>query len=262
MTKGGILKKKLEQCELTIGSWLSWGFSPMTEVMAKAGFDWLVIDMEHTAIDYFEAHQMVQTIDLAGCVPLVRVGDNNPLIIKRVLDSGAQGIIVPMVNNAEEANRAVEAAYYPPIGKRGVGLSRAQGYGTEFQSYYQTSQNQTIIIAQIEHVDAVDNIESILAVDGVDGFIIGPYDLSGSLKQPGNFEHPDVRAALSRVQDVMRFSKKPGGYHVVHQQQDELLNRIEEGYHFIAYGDDMVIFADKVRKEGQFVQSLKKGQLL
>ena len=88
------LKQKLKQRELTIGSWLSWGFSPMTEVMARSGFEWLVIDLEHTAIDYTEAHQMIQTIDLAGCVPLVRVGANDPLIIKRVLDCGAQGILV------------------------------------------------------------------------------------------------------------------------------------------------------------------------
>ena len=253
------LKKKLALRELTIGSWLSWGFSPMTEVMARAGFDWLVIDLEHTAIDYAEAHQMIQTIDLAGCVPLVRVGNNDPLIIKRVLDSGAEGILVPMVNSAEEAQRAVDAAYYPPYGKRGVGLSRAQGYGVDFHAYREWSLEQTVVIVQVEHIRGVENLESILSVDGVDGFIIGPYDLSGSLKQPGNFDHPDVQEALNRVQDLMRSSEKPGGYHVVHTRHDELRRCIEEGYRFIAYGDDMVIFAEKVREEGQFLASLNQG---
>ena len=248
------LKKKLERRELTIGSWLSWGFSPMTEVMTQAGFEWLVIDLEHTAIDYADAHQMIQTIDLAGCVPLVRVGSNDPLIIKRVLDSGAEGILVPMVNSAEEAQRAVDAAYYPPRGNRGVGLSRAQGYGMDFHAYREQALEQTIVIVQIEHIQGVDNLESILSVDGVDGFIIGPYDLSGSLNEPGNFEHPDVLKALHRVQEVMKVSEKPGGYHVVQTDHDELRKRIEEGYRFIAYGDDMVMFAQKVKDEGRFLR--------
>ncbi len=256
MTKQINLKEKLKRRELTIGSWLSWGFSPVTEVMATSGFDWLVVDMEHTAIDYSEAHQMIQTIDLAGCVPLVRVGDNEPLIIKRVLDCGAHGIVVPMINSAEEAKRAVEAAYYPPMGKRGVGLSRAQNYGVGFDAYRERSYEQTIVIVQIEHILGVNNLEEILSVEGVDGFIIGPYDLSGSLERPGQFDHPDVEMALERVMEVMKNSDKPGGYHVVSTQQSELTKRVAEGFTFIAYGDDMVMFAEKVKEEEAFLGSL------
>jgi len=257
MMKPVDLKHKLAEKELTVGSWLSWGFSPVTEVMAKAGFEWLVIDLEHTAIDYGEALQMIQTIELVGCVPLVRVGNNDPLIIKRVLDSGACGIIVPMINSAKEAKRAVDAAYYPPRGNRGVGLSRAQGYGMDFHGYRKRALERTVVIVQIEHILGVENLEEILSVDGVDGFIIGPYDLSGSLDQPGNFEHPDVLKALQRVKEVMYHSEKPGGYHVVQTSQDELKKRIDEGYRFIAYGDDMVMFAQKVKDESEFLQGLK-----
>jgi 2-keto-3-deoxy-L-rhamnonate aldolase RhmA len=252
------IKTKLAERRLTIGSWLSWGFGPVTEIMAKAGFDWLVIDMEHTSIDYAEAQQMIQVIDLSGCVPLVRVGDNDPLIIKRVLDSGAQGILVPMINTAEDARRAVNAAYYPPRGTRGVGLARAQSYGVEFQEYSRRALEETVIIVQIEHYLGVDNLESILAVDGVDGFIIGPYDLSGSLGHPGRFDQPDVLAALQRVEKVMQASPKPGGYHVVETSRSELQTRIDQGYRFLAYGDDMVIFAEQLKKEGQFLQSLER----
>jgi 2-dehydro-3-deoxyglucarate aldolase len=251
------LKAKLTKRELTIGSWLSWSYSPITEVMAIECFEWLVVDLEHTAIDYADAHQMIQTIDLAGCVPLVRVGSNDPLIIKRVLDIGAEGIIIPMVNTPEEARRAVEAAYYPPRGTRGVGLSRAQGYGVDFQTYRERAFQNTVVIAQIEHIQGVENLESILEVHGIDGFIIGPYDLSGSLNQPGKFEHPDVLQALQRVQAVMKASEKPGGYHVVQTDRDELRRRIEEGYRFIAYGDDMVMFAQKVKDEGRFIRSIR-----
>ncbi|MFH0882966.1 MAG: aldolase/citrate lyase family protein [bacterium] len=252
------LKEALANRELTIGSWLSWGFSPITEVMAKSGFDWLVIDVEHTAIDYAEMHQMIQTIDLAGCVPLVRVGDNDPLIIKRALDSGAAGVIIPMINTAEQASKAVSAAYYPPKGTRGVGLSRAQDYGMGFPEYRERSLNETIVIVQIEHVDAVANLEAILAVDGVDGFIVGPYDLSGSVNQPGNFDHPEVKAALEKVEKVMRSSGKPGGIHVVHTDHKQLRVRIEAGYSFIAYGDDMVFFAEKMRDESAFLRSIRE----
>lgn len=249
------LKVKLAEKQLTIGSWLSWGFSPVTEIMARAGFEWLVIDMEHTAIDYSEAYQMIQTIDLAGCVPLVRVGDNDPLIIKRVMDCGAQGVLVPMINTMEAAERAVEASYYPPKGKRGVGLSRAQGYGVNFQGYRKRAFEETVVIVQIEHILGVQNLEHILSVEGVDGFIVGPYDLSGSLGQPGNFDHPDVLAALEYVEALMRTSKKPGGYHVVQTSRQELQKRINQGYHFIAYGDDMVMFAEKLQEEGQYLKS-------
>jgi len=251
------LKQKLAKQELTIGSWLSWGFSPVTEVMATSGFEWLVIDMEHTAIDFSEAHQMIQTIDLAGCVPLARVGDNDPLIIKRILDCGAHGVVVPMINSADEARRAVAAAFYPPKGTRGVGLSRAQNYGLGFHAYRQQALEQTVVIVQIEHIRGVENLDEILAVDGVDGFIIGPYDLSGSLNQPGNFGHPDVQKALDHVMTVMKKSSKPGGFHVVATCQEELKKRIIEEYKFIAYGDDMVMFAEKVKKETDFFQSLQ-----
>ena len=250
------LKRKLLQKELTIGSWLSWGFSPITEIMAKSAFEWLVIDMEHTAIDFNETHQMIQTISLAGCVPLVRVGGNDPLLIKRSLDCGAHGVVVPMVNNAKEARDAVDAAYYPPRGFRGVGLSRAQGYGLDFDSYREKAAEQTVVIVQIEHIKGVENIEEILSVDGVDGFIIGPYDLSGSIGHPGAFDHPDVRRTLDLLEAVLLKSEKPGGIHVVHTHPKELDAVVAQGYRFVAYGDDMVMFAQKVTDESKFVDAL------
>lgn len=250
------LKKRLAARELTIGSWLSFGYTPVCEMMAKAGFDWLVVDMEHTAIDVWQAQQLIQVIDLAGCVPLVRVGANDPLIIKRAMDSGAHGVIVPMVNTAEEARQAVAAVRYPPCGTRGVGLGRAQDYGMGFQSYKDWVQQESIVIVQIEHIRAVENIEAILAVDGVDGFIVGPYDLSGSLGHPGDFDHPTVIAALSKVQQTMRERNAVGGYHVVHSNHQELKERIAQGYKFVAYGDDMVFLAEKIRDESDIVRQV------
>jgi 2-dehydro-3-deoxyglucarate aldolase len=253
------LKKRIAAGELTVGSWLSFGYPGVCEIMATAGFDWLVVDMEHTAIDVSQAQQLIQIIDLAGCVPLVRVGENDPLAIKRAMDAGAHGVIVPMVNTVEEARRAVSSVLYPPAGTRGVGLGRAHAYGLGFEKYKAWAEQETILIVQIEHIEGVKNLEAILAVEGVDGFIVGPYDLSGSLGRPGDFTHPEVAAALERVRKVMNDSPKVGGYHVVHSNQPELQARIDQGYRFIAYGDDMVFLAEKVSAEAGFAKQHMPG---
>lgn len=250
------LRQRLARRELTIGSWLSFGFPPIAEMMAKAGYDWLVVDMEHTGISTSQMFGMIQVIDLAGCVPLVRVGANDPLLIKRALDSGAHGVIVPMICSAEEARLAVSHAYYPPRGLRGVGLSRAQDYGLDFAGYKSWAAEETIVIAQIEHFRGAEQIDDILAVDGIDGFIVGPYDLSGSLGHPGDLAHPDVEACLQHVADRMRRNDKPGGLHVVSPDSNLLRSRIAEGYRFMAFGDDMVFLAETLRDNSTVVRGL------
>lgn len=247
------LKQRIAARQLTVGSWLSFGYPAVGEIMATAGFDWLAIDMEHTAIDMSQAQQLIQIIDLAGCIPLVRVGANDPLAIKRAMDAGAHGVIVPMVNTPADARKAVSAVRYPPVGTRGVGLGRAHAYGLGFEKYKAWAEQETILIVQIEHIEGVDNLEAILAVEGVDGFIVGPYDLSGSLGRPGDFAHPEVAAALETVRTIMNRSEKVGGYHVVHSNRSEFTARIDQGYTFIAYGDDMVFLAEKVSAEAGFV---------
>jgi 2-keto-3-deoxy-L-rhamnonate aldolase RhmA len=248
------LKKKLANQELTIGSWISFGYPPTCEIMAKAGFDWLVIDMEHTAIDTWQQQQLIQVIDLAGCTPLVRVGSNDALLIKRAMDAGAHGVVVPMVNTREDAMRAVSAVKYPPAGTRGVGLARAQAYGMGFEAYSKWNQAESVVIVQIEHIKGVENIDEILSVDGVDGFIIGPYDLSGSLGMPGNFTHPAMLAALEKVSLAIQKKTKAAGYHIVHSDHEALKQKVVQGYTFIAYGDDMVFYAEKIAEEGSFLK--------
>jgi len=246
------LKARLAAGETTIGSWLSWGFPPVAEIMARAGFEWLVVDMEHTAIGVAEMHHLVQIVSLAGIVPLVRVPLNEPISIKHALDAGAHGVLVPQINTVEEAVQAVGFAYYPPRGVRGAGLGRAQKYGVGFAEYRDRAARETVVIAQIEHITAVRNLEAILAVDGIDGFIVGPYDLSSSIGRPGQWDHPDVRTALDEVARVVRSGPTPGGFHVVHSDHAELEARLASGYRFIAYGDDMVFFSEKVAAEAAF----------
>ena len=145
----GKLKDKLRKKQLSIGSWMSLGDTSIAEIMAKAGFDWLVIDMEHSAISTEQCQELIRIVDLCGSSPLVRIGENNPLLIKRAMDAGAHGIIVPMVNSRKDAENAVSALKYPPSGTRGVGLSRAQGYGASFNKYKKWLEEESIIIVQI-----------------------------------------------------------------------------------------------------------------
>jgi len=191
-----MLRNKINSRALTLGSWITLGHPAIAEIMARAGFDWLVVDLEHSVISIDVAGDLIRTIDLCGVAPLVRLTSNDPNQIKRVMDAGAHGIVVPMVNTPADAAKAVAATRYAPQGSRGVGLARAQGYGANFQEYLKWQSAGPVVIVQIEHKDAIDQLEKILTVAGVDGFIIGPYDLSCSMGIPGQFENPEFIAAM------------------------------------------------------------------
>ncbi len=243
------LKQKLVNNDLTIGSWITIGHHSIIEIMASAGFDWLTIDMEHSVIELTEAQNLIAHIQSNGMEALVRVGKNEEVIIKRVLDAGANGIIVPMVNNKTDAIQAVEFAKYPPAGKRGVGLARAQKYGIGFEDYKKKLKEEIVVIAQVEHIESVNNLEDILSVEGIDGIIIGPYDLSGSMGKPGQFEDVDVKQAIKRVEEICKKLNKPLGFHVIQPENKELVNKIKDGYTFLAFSLDFLFLGEKVRME-------------
>lgn len=244
-----MMKTKLKNKELTIGSWVTIGHPDIAEIMVNAGFDWLVIDMEHSSISFSQAQNLIQIIDISGCVPLVRVAENDTTIIKKVMDSGAHGIIVPMVNTKQDAIKAVSAVKYPPVGTRGVGLARAQDYGLEFEKYKKWVDKESIVIVQIEHIDAVDDFEEILNVDGVDGFIVGPYDLSASIGKPGEFDSFEVQDALKRVRKMSKKMDVLSGFHVISPDSKEVIKKIKEGYKFIAFSIDILFLGKNCRKE-------------
>jgi len=234
-----MLKKALQQKKTTVGSWITLGNLAVAEIMAKAGFDWLVVDLEHSVISIDVAGDLIRTIDLCGVTPLVRLTSNNSDQIKRVMDAGAHGIVVPSVNSADDAKNAVAATRYGPEGFRGVGLARAQGYGVNFQQYLKWQHNGPIVIVMIEHQTAIKNLNEILSVPGVDGFIIGPYDLSCSMGIPGEFNNPIFIDAIKHIREVGELMGCPTGLHIVEPDINELERVINEGYCFIAYGVDM-----------------------
>jgi len=247
---------KLDQT-LSIGSWITLAHPAIAEIMANAGFDWLAVDLEHSVITIREAEELIRIIELRGVSPLVRLTSNDPDLIKRVMDAGAHGVIVPMVKSPEEAARAVESVKYPRIGKRSIGLARAQGYGTRFQDYFEWQQENSIVIVQIEHIDAVNDLEQIFSVAGVDGCIVGPYDLTGSMEIPGQFEHPDFLQAMERIRVTAAEMEMPGGIHIIEPDPAQLEQRITEGHRFIAYSLDVRMLDVASRTGLQHVQKLR-----
>lgn len=235
------LKEKLRRNETTIGSWVTLGHSAVAEIMAAAGFDWLVLDMEHSVIDVAAAQEMIQAIDRCGIPSIARLTNNDENLIKRVMDAGATGIMVPMVKSVEDAQRAIDAVYYPPKGTRGVGLARAQGYGASFQEYRRWLGDNAVVVVMIENIKALDEIDALLALPDVDAYIIGPYDLSASMGVPGEFHRPEVAQAIERIQQAGERAGKPGGLHVVDPVLDDLRKRLDQGFRFIGYGMDIRI---------------------
>lgn len=243
------VKAKLKAGEPSIGSWLSMAHVSIAEILASAGYDFVVVETEHTAIDVSEVLRLLIAIEHSGAVPLVRLAWNDPIQAKAVLDSGAAGVLVPMVNTKADAELAVKAVKYPPLGFRGVGLARAQGYGQRFDEYVRRSNADTLLVVQIEHIDAVNNIDEILSVPGIDATFIGPYDLSSSMGIPGQLSHPDVVAARERVLRATLDRGLTAGIHLVHpgRAAAELPDVLAKGYRFIALGTDILFLGDSCR---------------
>ena len=249
------LKEKLAQSETTIGSWITLGHTAIAEIMASVGFDWLVLDMEHSVLELNEVQTIIQVLDGRNCPAIVRLTSNHPDQIKRVMDAGATGVMVPMIKSAVDAQAAVDGVYYPPRGNRGVGLARAQGFGASFPAYRQWLEQNAVIVAMIEHIDAVHAIDQILSVPGIDAYIIGPYDLSGSMGRPGALDHPEVQEAITHIREAGQRAQKPGGIHVIEPDPEALRVRIESGFNFLGYSLDIRILDSICRNHLQLIRS-------
>ncbi len=233
------LKAKLKAGELSLGTWITLGNAAIAEIFSRAGYDWVVVDLEHSTISIDQAGELIRTIELAGASPLVRLTSNDKNLIKRVMDAGAHGVVVPNVNTSQEASKAVAATRYAPLGHRGVGLARAQHYGPGFSEYLDWQRDGPIVIVQIEDQAALDHLEAIFTTQGVDGFIIGPYDLSCSMGFPGEFKRRDFLAAMKHILSTGQRLGCPPGLHIVEPKPVLLSQAINDGYRFIAYSVDI-----------------------
>lgn len=198
---GNTVKRKLAAGKSVVGIWVGTSDPRLIELCGIAGFDYVVIDAEHSPISERTCEELVRAAEVHGLTSIVRVPDNREKVILRYLDVGALGIIVPQIKSREDAERAVRAARYAPMGQRGMSAGRLSGYGASMniQDYVERINQETVVILQIEHKQAVDQLAEILAVEGVDAFEIGRADLSQSLGLPGNGTRPEVAAYVQRA---------------------------------------------------------------
>lgn len=212
----------------------------ITEILSNCGFDWLFVDGEHGAIDADDIRTILLAAgDRIDCLVRVPALDETP--IKKALDLGAAGIIVPQVNNAEQAAEVVDYCRYPPEGSRGTGLARAHGYGSKFEEYTSTANEKILVVVQAEHRDAVENIESIVSVPGIDVVFIGPYDLSASYGKSGQVNDPEVLSAIDRIESVCKAADMPLGIFGV--SADSVASYVKRGYQLITAGVDSLLIS-------------------
>lgn len=233
----GRLKERLRNGEPILGSWIALADPYAVEVMAEAGFDWLVIDTEHCPIGTESLRDILIALKGGTAAPIVRVADNRPDLFKVALDLGAEGILVPLVETVEDARRAVEACRYPPLGSRGFGPVRASRYFMRLEEYVRRANDELLLILQIETVTAVQNLDALMAVPGADALFIGPNDLASSMGFTGQSDHPQVRRTIEEIMARARAARFPFG--ILTGTPEEAVWAIARGATLVTIGGDL-----------------------
>jgi 4-hydroxy-2-oxoheptanedioate aldolase len=240
-----VVKRLLREGKPAVGTWLSLGSITAARFMARAGFDWLTVDIEHSLVNVETTTHMLASISDAGCVPLARVPANRHDHIKRVLDNGGYGIVVPMVMNREEATTAVSACLYPPRGNRSVGGSvHALNFAATPADYYAKVDDELLIVLQCEHIQAVRNFDSVYGIPGVDAVFVGPNDLMASMRDAtGKPPSPEVfKQALADILAACKRLKVAAGIHTFSIEEAKM--RIADGWQFIAVNSELRFMTD------------------
>jgi len=244
------IRNNLNSGETSIGTWQQIPHPSISEILGSNGFDWVAVDMEHGSVGVHQLPDLFRAIELGGSLPLARVAMAKEKDCRQALDAGAGGVIIPMIESADQLDSLVKVSCWPPSGNRGVGFSRANLFGKNFDQYKSEAQ-APLIIAQIENITAVDNLDTILKVEGLDAIIIGPYDLSASLGLTGDFNNSNFKRTIKKIIVTCKDRKIPAGYHIVNQNTNTLNEKINEGYQFIAFSMDSVVLGDFKRFLGE-----------
>jgi 2-dehydro-3-deoxyglucarate aldolase len=232
-----LIRQTLENGRYSIGSWIQIPHPSIAEIMGDSDYDWIAVDMEHGSISTHQLPDLFRAIELGGTLPLVRLASGSPEECKKSLDAGAGGVIVPMVENAKQLKRVRDFSRWPPSGSRGVAFSRANMFGKYFDEYSVEAQNP-ILIAMIEHINAIDNLDEILQVEGLDAILIGPYDLSASMNLTAQFSNKEFIKTIDFIKQRSVALGVPFGIHIVEPSVKDLILKVEQGYQFIAYSID------------------------
>ena len=246
-----MLKTKLINRETVLAGWTSIGHPQVTEMLTMSGVDFVGIDIEHSTISQEQAQSIISACHFAGVCCLPRIATHNQEAIKRLLDSGADGIIVPTVDTPEQVEKLIEWMKYPPLGKRGYGIARAQGYGHDFEEYTSQWNDSSSLIIQIESISAVENIENLLQFEEVVGAMVGPYDISGSLGIPGQIDHQKVKDAGKQVVDACQKFGKSCGTQDIDPTSESVQAALDSGYTFVVLASDVFIlwkWGEKMKK--------------
>lgn len=239
------LRKRLLQGDLALGTILSLNSPDVAEILSRTGFDWLFIDAEHSTLDPHDLKALFQAIgDTLPCV--VRLPALDEIAVKKTLDAGAAGLLVPQVHHAGQVEQLVAWGRYYPAGARGLGFGRAQGYGLNVGPYLERANQDVLLSVQAESAQAVQNIEAIVRVPGLDAVLVGPYDLSASLGLPGQVDHPQVQAAIQRVARACFKAGMPVG--IFGMTAAAVRPYIEQGFRWIVCGVDTVLLGNAARQ--------------
>lgn len=241
------LRKKMEDGKSSVGSWLQLADGSVAEIMANAGYDWLVVDLEHGIINSESLVNLCRAIELHGTLPLVRLSGGGKAECKQALEAGAAGIILPMVTSCQDVENALDNCRWPPLGTRGVGFSRSNMFGEYFEESKYIAASP-LFVPMIENVQAVDDLDNICSLDGVDALFIGPYDLSASLGCLGDFESSTFKNVIEKILKKGIEYDVPVGMHVVDPNPIKLQNLINEGFRFNAFSIDSVFLLGACRR--------------
>jgi len=251
------LKAKLRNRQRVFAGWTSLSNPSIAEIFARSGIDFVGIDIEHSTISQEQSQRIIAACQGNGTLCLPRVASHNKEMIKQLLDSGADGVILPMVNTPEETEKFISHCKYPPLGKRSFGIARAQGYGFDFDDYIKNWNASSSLIAQIESIQGVENIDKILSFEEIDGAMIGPYDLSASLGIPGQLDHPRALDAIKKVIAACAKYGKACGTHIIEPSQKSVSKAFFDGCTFVVLASDVFLLWKWSEKMSKIINKLK-----
>lgn len=253
MIRKNCVLDRLTKNEPIMGAWVMTNSVVSAEIMAQAGFSWICVDAEHSQISKETALNMFRAIELHGAEPFVRVSSNDEVEIKKFLDMGATGVIVPMVKSLRDVEKAVASIRYSPQGARSFSLARCTGYGEYSDEYFKRANQEIFTGIMIEHIDALGELDAIFSCKDIDAVFVGPYDLSGSMDIPGKFDDPRFKQVFEEIKRKAAKYNVTMGCHEVHPTPEKILQLLNEGVRFIACGMDTTFLMDKSKEFAELI---------
>lgn len=251
------LKQKLRQRERMFAGWVSYAHPSITETFARAGFDFMFIDMEHSTISIEQGQRIIAASQFEGVPCIPRPVSHSNDYLKPLLESGADGMLIQMVETADQVKALIDNVKYPPVGHRTYGVNRAQAYGFDFEEYIQNWNETSTFMLQVESIKGVNNIEELVAFDEVDGVMIGPLDISGSLGVPGQTNHPLVIEASLKVIEACKRHGKSCGTQVADANPESVQRLFDLGHNYAILGSDLFVLWKWAAQMQAMMQSMR-----